>query len=134
VQVDPIKPKFPPGTKRLKLKLDILLSTSAFKFNLRRYALGALAFTGIIVGVGTAWFTPLATGGRAMLSLKDGVRVLGTAGGSLRKHARPTLNLLLLLLCAYVSHAPISVRVLVFCHNAAALLSQFWVREWHQSP
>jgi len=38
VQVDPIKPKLkPPGTKRLKLKCDILLSTSAFKFNLRRY-------------------------------------------------------------------------------------------------
>ena len=30
------KPK-PPGTKRLKLKCDILLSTFAFKFKLRRY-------------------------------------------------------------------------------------------------
>jgi hypothetical protein len=28
----------PPGTKLLKLKYDILLSTSAFKFNLRRYS------------------------------------------------------------------------------------------------
>ena len=38
VQVDPIKPKLkPPGTKRLKLNCDVLLSTSAFKFNLRRY-------------------------------------------------------------------------------------------------
>ena len=38
VQVDSIKPKLkPPGTKRLKLNCDILLSTSAFKFNLRRY-------------------------------------------------------------------------------------------------
>ena len=27
----------PPGTKRLKLKCDTLLSTSAFKSNLRRY-------------------------------------------------------------------------------------------------
>jgi len=27
----------PPGTKRLKVMCDILLSTSAFKFNLRRY-------------------------------------------------------------------------------------------------
>ena len=27
----------PPGTKHLKLKCDILLSTSAFKFNLRGY-------------------------------------------------------------------------------------------------
>jgi hypothetical protein len=42
VQLDPMKPKFkPPGTKRLKLKCDILLSTSAFKFNLRRYTEGA---------------------------------------------------------------------------------------------
>jgi hypothetical protein len=38
VQVDPIKPKLkPPGTERLKLSGDALLSTSAFKFNLRRY-------------------------------------------------------------------------------------------------
>ena len=34
-----MKPKLkPPGTKRLKLKCDILLSTSALKFNLRRYS------------------------------------------------------------------------------------------------
>jgi len=33
----------PSGTKRLKLKCDILLSTSAFKFNLRRYAQPAAA-------------------------------------------------------------------------------------------
>ena len=38
VQVDPIKPTLkPPGTKLLKLKCDTLLSTSAFKFNLRRF-------------------------------------------------------------------------------------------------
>ena len=38
VQVDPIKSKLkPPGTNPLKLKLDVLLSTSAFNFNLRRY-------------------------------------------------------------------------------------------------
>jgi hypothetical protein len=38
VQVDPIKPKLkPPGTKRLKLQCVVLLSTSAFEFNLRRY-------------------------------------------------------------------------------------------------
>jgi len=42
VQVDPIKPTLEaPGIKRLKLKLDILLSTFAFKFNLRRYNLAA---------------------------------------------------------------------------------------------
>ena len=40
VQVDPIKPKLkPPGTHRLKLKCDTLLSNYAFKFNLRRYNL-----------------------------------------------------------------------------------------------
>ena len=39
MQVDPIKPKLiPPRTNRLKLRCDILLSTSAFKFNLRRYS------------------------------------------------------------------------------------------------
>ena len=39
VQVDPtMKPKLkPPGTKRLKLKCDVLPSNFAFKFNLRRY-------------------------------------------------------------------------------------------------
>jgi hypothetical protein len=29
-----------PGTKHLKLKCDILVSTSTFKFNLRRYTMG----------------------------------------------------------------------------------------------
>ena len=43
VQVDPIKPTLkPPGTKRLKLKCDVLLSTFAFKFNLRRYTGAAM--------------------------------------------------------------------------------------------
>ena len=38
VQVDPMKPQLKlPGTKRLKLECDVLLSTSAFKFNVRRY-------------------------------------------------------------------------------------------------
>ena len=41
VQVDPIKPTLkPPGTKRLKLKCDILGLTSAFKFKSRRYIPG----------------------------------------------------------------------------------------------
>jgi len=41
VQVDPIKPKLKPlGTKHLELKCDTLLSTSAFKFALRRYIKG----------------------------------------------------------------------------------------------
>ena len=38
VQVDPIKPNLkPPGTRHLKVKCDTLISTFAFKFNLRRY-------------------------------------------------------------------------------------------------
>jgi hypothetical protein len=38
VQVDPMKPKLnPPGTKRLKLNCDTLLSSYAFKVDLRRY-------------------------------------------------------------------------------------------------
>ena len=37
MQVDPIKPKLkPPGTRHLKLNCSMLLSTFAFKFNLRR--------------------------------------------------------------------------------------------------
>ena len=44
VQVDPLKPMLkPPGTKRLKLNYDILLSTSAFKFNLRCYTMATEA-------------------------------------------------------------------------------------------
>ena len=40
MQVDPIKPTLKaPGTKRLKLKYDKVLSSFAFKFNLRRYIL-----------------------------------------------------------------------------------------------
>ena len=38
MQVDPIKPTLKaPGTKRLNLKCDELLSSFAFEFNLRRY-------------------------------------------------------------------------------------------------
>jgi hypothetical protein len=41
VQVDTIRPRLkPPGTKRLKLNCDVLLSTSALRFNLRRYSTG----------------------------------------------------------------------------------------------
>ena len=41
VQVDPMKPTLnPPGTKRLKLMRDMLLSTSAFKSNLHHYMMG----------------------------------------------------------------------------------------------
>jgi len=40
VQVGPLKPTLKePGSKRLKLKCDELLSSFAFNFNLRRYNL-----------------------------------------------------------------------------------------------
>jgi hypothetical protein len=43
VQVDPIKPELkPPGTERLTLKCDKLLSSFAFNFNLRRYTTAAV--------------------------------------------------------------------------------------------
>ena len=42
MQVDPIKPRLKaPGTRRLKLQYDELLSTFAFKFDLRRYTKGS---------------------------------------------------------------------------------------------
>jgi len=41
VQVDPIKPKLkPPGSKRLNLNCDVLLSNFAFKFILCHYSMG----------------------------------------------------------------------------------------------
>jgi len=46
VQVAPIKPTLKaPGTQRLKLEFDDLLSTSAFKFNLRRYTKVTMTMT-----------------------------------------------------------------------------------------
>jgi hypothetical protein len=44
VQFDPIKPTLKaPGSKRLKLKLEELLSNFAFKFDLRRYIMTRVA-------------------------------------------------------------------------------------------
>ena len=43
MQVDPIRPTLkPPGTKRLHLRHEKLLSSFAFNVNLRRYNLGTL--------------------------------------------------------------------------------------------
>jgi len=48
VPVDPIKPTLKaPGSERLKLKCDELLSTSAFNFNLRRYTMAPTAATAV---------------------------------------------------------------------------------------
>ena len=59
----------PPGTKRLKLKCDILLSTSAFNFNLRRCTMGAVVnLQGIVEELETklqaAMKSPQGNGGR----------------------------------------------------------------------
>jgi len=43
-----------PGTKRLTLKCDALLSTSAFKFNLHRYIKGLVLVQAVHVGAHTA--------------------------------------------------------------------------------
>jgi len=49
VQVDPIKPTLmAPRTTRLKLKYDKLLSSVAFKFNLRSYTEGLETHRGSI--------------------------------------------------------------------------------------
>jgi hypothetical protein len=57
VQVDPINPKLkPPGTNCLKLKCDILLSTSAFKFNLRRYDSGGTG--AVVLAAVSVWGAP----------------------------------------------------------------------------
>jgi len=46
VQVDPIRPKLkPPETKHLNLNYDVLLSTSAFKFNMRCYTEGGITIS-----------------------------------------------------------------------------------------
>jgi len=66
-QVDPIKPKLkPPGTKRLKLDCDVRLSTSAFKFILRRYIMavkvGVVTAVGVSPAVGLTWREALVAG------------------------------------------------------------------------
>ena len=53
VQVAPIKPTLKaPGTKRLKLEFDELLSNFAFNFNTRRCRLGAAAAAAPLGGGG----------------------------------------------------------------------------------
>ena len=47
MQLECLKPKLkPPGSKRLKLKWETLLSISAFKFNLRRYSMALVGPNG----------------------------------------------------------------------------------------
>jgi len=50
----------PPGTQRSQLKCDMLLSTSAFKFNLRRYSKANVIphSLEVIMSSGNMWFNP----------------------------------------------------------------------------
>ena len=58
MQVDPIQSKLkPPGIKRVKLNCDILLSNSAFKFNLRRYDKERVRWKCGKDGCGHTWHT-----------------------------------------------------------------------------
>jgi hypothetical protein len=76
VHVDPITPKLkPPGTKRSKLNCDELLSSFAFKFDLRRFIADACARAGDYPRAAQA---------------VDWMR--RQAGGLFRTSTRPTLN------------------------------------------
>jgi hypothetical protein len=82
VQVDPIKPTLkPPGTKRLKLNYDQVLSNSAFEFILRRYTKAAGGAGGGHLG-GKLERMLLAGVGEAGRELADGQRryIISTAG------------------------------------------------------
>jgi len=58
VQVDPMTPKLkPPGSKRLKLNCDILLSTSAFKINLSRSSEAYPEKPNTMLGLAALWCT-----------------------------------------------------------------------------
>ena len=84
MQADPIKPTLKaPGTKRLKLKCDELLSIFGFNFNLRRNTLVATVadYLGDVAQCVVSQLAPKVSEARWSLSTT----------------ARPTLNLLLLL-------------------------------------
>jgi hypothetical protein len=72
VQVDPIKPTLKaPGTKRLKLKGDDLLSSFGFKFNLCRYTWAVTKLVRMhpdIVSKAGAYTRPYFSSTRALLS------------------------------------------------------------------
>jgi hypothetical protein len=113
VQVDPFKPTLKaPGTKRLKLKCDLLLLTFAFKFKLRRYitvfyscsAPDACARLHIVEA--SYYDVALVALGIGVLVLfvtvRQGSCIL--AGGSLYTSSRPTLTVLPLLLLLFLRH------------------------------
>ena len=73
MQADPIKPTLKaPGPKGLKLNCEVLLSTSAYKFNLRRYTVGDLP-----EDPGRPRAVPL-----ALHTIRQGYRAEIAAGGS----------------------------------------------------
>jgi hypothetical protein len=74
VQLDPIKPKLkPPGTKRLKLEYDGLLSNFAFNCNLRRYNMGPVHHAARVAAFEAGVSRALAAGS----TLLCGGRVIG---------------------------------------------------------
>jgi hypothetical protein len=79
-----MRPKLkPPGTKRLKLNCAVLLSTSTFKFSLRRYIKrGDLVIIQGVTGTDAHRLNKQHTVGTST----------STASGSFRIRAQPTLN------------------------------------------
>jgi len=97
VQVDPMKPMVkPPGTERLKLKCDILLSTSAFKSNLRRYRAGSGEST-----------SPRTTSGRSAANSPEP----GSTGTSRPVSGRQGLTPVALLTDTLVHHGPVVLSI-----------------------
>jgi len=85
VQVHPMKTTLkPPGTERLKLKCDKLVSTSAFKFSMRRYTKGG-------AGAGPAFLKGAAEAGAgvAIPNQAGGWRPSGTAAPERHCYSAP---------------------------------------------
>ena len=67
MQVEPIKPTLKaPGTKRLKLKYDELLSNVAVKFDLRCYTVDQM---GAVMAVGSVTYLGAATSSSSIYTL-----------------------------------------------------------------
>ena len=88
VQLDPINPTLKlPGTKRLKVKYDELLSNFGFKFNLRRYNLATAA----VLRADHVWRTlALAQPLNALVFVYDGLIYAFQAGAYIRPHFSST--------------------------------------------
>jgi hypothetical protein len=76
-----LKPKLkPPGAKRLKLKCDILLSSSSSKFNVRRYTMEG-GFTGTMRGSSSMIALEISSGGPVAAGAGAGGGGGGVGGG-----------------------------------------------------